>query len=153
MNPEELHPGERRRQRRRRDAAFGGFLYIGWMLASAFLLRWIPATTPGYWHFGSFLAFPALVLAVPAALVGLAYTIVVRRERSLWLLFALVVAVGPALWAVRVLPPVRGAVAGAFFALLTVVSLMVPLTWFFRWRHRWSRLSESEARTDLEKGW
>ncbi len=153
MNPDDLHPAERRRQRLQRDVAFAAFLYIGWLLASAFVLRWIPATLPGYWHFGSFLAYPALVLAVPAALAGLSYTVVVRRERALWLLAALVVAVGPVLYAIRALAWVRGPVAGAFFSVLTIAALALPLAWFLRCRRRWSRLSEAEARTELERGW
>jgi len=153
MRPEDLHPAARHRQMRRRDAAFGGFLYLGSILGLAYVLRWIPVTIPGYWYVGSFLTFWGLVLAVPASLVGFAYTVVVRRERALWVLLALVLAVGPALASVPLLPAPWTGLVGLFFATLTVLSLALPLRWFLRRRRRWSRLSASEARTEIDRAW
>ena len=153
LKPGDLHPADRRRQRRWRDAAFAGFLYLGSMLALAFVLNWIPVTTPGYWALGSFLAFPALVLAVPAGLVALAYTVMVRHQRTLWLMAALTAAVWPALWSVSRLPEVPSAVVGAFFVALTVLLLVLPLSWFFGLRRRWCRALPDEPADETERPW
>ncbi|MCP4205203.1 MAG: hypothetical protein GY769_25110 [bacterium] len=153
MRPENLHPTDRRRQRRRRDVAFGGYLYIGWMLATAFLLNWIPVATPGYWAVGSFLSYPALVLAVPAGLLALVYTVVVWRERSLWLMAALTAAVWPALWSAARLADPWSAAVGAFFVGLTVLLLALPLGWFSSWRRPWRRALPGEPEEESKRPW
>jgi hypothetical protein len=153
LKPQDLHPADRRRQRRQRDFAFAGFLYLGWMLAMAFLWNRIPVTTPGYWAVGSFLSTPALVLAVPASMVAIVYTIVARRERLLWVMTALSMAVAPVLWCAERLPDSWSPVVGSYFVVLTMLLLGSPLSWFLHLRWAWSRLVPGEPVEESKRDW
>ncbi len=131
----DVHPATLRREVRRRDLAYAGFLYFGLALAVAFTLNFVPTSWWVYRFVSPWFGFPVLALSWPVGLVALGTSLTVWREWPLWLLAACLLATPGLLWRA----PGPGGAAdwlGLYFVGFAVLASGLPLWWFLVERRR-----------------
>lgn len=135
LEASDVHPATLRRELRRRDLAYGGFLYFGLVLAGGFALNWMPS---GWWLYrfvSLWFGFPVLVVSWPVGLIALGYSLTVWREWPLWILAVFVVSTPGLLW---LSPGSAGTVdwLGLYFVGFALIGAGLPLWWFLVERRR-----------------
>lgn len=124
------------RELRLRDLGYAGFLAVGLVQATAFLLRWTPTSGWFYRTLAPRFAFPGAVVLVVGAILGAALALALPRERRLLLLAGSTALLPVVLWASVRWSAVAELAAPIYFVGLTMLTLALPADWFLRRRRR-----------------